>query len=116
MPANNAVPATATVRTSSARLKHFLIDSLSPLLPRLGGVDDWLSRARDALADAAGVRSEELELTDSDVRALLDVARIAAHESGERTNAPLLCYLVGRAQASGRSLDELADAVRASTV
>jgi hypothetical protein len=39
---------------------------------------------------------------------------VAAHESGERTNAPLLCYLVGRAQ-NGASLDDLAEAVRRST-
>jgi hypothetical protein len=45
---------------------------------------------------------------------LLDLARIAAHTSGERTNAPLLCYLVGRAQGS-EELDALAEAVRRST-
>jgi hypothetical protein len=44
----------------------------------------------------------------------LSLARIAAHDSGERTNAPLLCYLVGRAQ-NGASLYELAEAVRRST-
>jgi hypothetical protein len=53
-------------------------------------------------------------LTDAEADTLLDLARIAAHKSGERTNAPLLCYLVGRAQGS-RALDELADAVRRST-
>jgi hypothetical protein len=41
-------------------------------------------------------------------------ARIAAHVSEERTNAPLICYLIGRAQ-GGRLLDELAEAVRRST-
>ncbi len=45
---------------------------------------------------------------------LLDLARIAAHNSGERTNAPLLCYLVGRAQGN-TPLDDLADAVRSSS-
>jgi len=77
-------------------------------------VDQWLTQARDALARASGVPAEELELDDEDVRSLLELARVAAHESGERTNAPLLCYLVGRAQ-NGASLDELADAVRRST-
>jgi Domain of unknown function (DUF6457) len=77
-------------------------------------VDAWLADARDALARAAGVPPETLELGDGDVATLLDLARIAAHESGERTNAPLLCYLVGRAQGD-RDLDELADAVRRST-
>jgi uncharacterized protein DUF6457 len=74
-------------------------------------VDAWLADARDALAQAAGVSPAELELTNEDVRTLLDLARIAAHESGERTNAPLLCYLVGRAQGE-RDLDELAAAIR----
>jgi Domain of unknown function (DUF6457) len=73
-------------------------------------VDPWLSNARDAIAGAAGLEPPQLELSDADIRTLLDLARIAAHVSGERTNAPLLCYLVGRAQGS-RQLDELADAV-----
>jgi Domain of unknown function (DUF6457) len=77
-------------------------------------VDAWLAEARDALAAAAGVPSERLDLSDDDVAVLLDLARIAAHESGERTNAPLLCYLVGRAQGDA-GLGELADAVRRST-
>jgi Domain of unknown function (DUF6457) len=77
-------------------------------------VDAWLTEARDALARAAGVPAEALELGDDEVATLLDLARIAAHESGERTNAPLLCYLVGRAQGD-RDLDELADAVRRSS-
>jgi Domain of unknown function (DUF6457) len=77
-------------------------------------VDAWLADARDALASAAGVSAERLELSDDDVALLLDLARIAAHESGERTNAPLLCYLVGRAQGDA-GLGDLADAVRRST-
>jgi hypothetical protein len=77
-------------------------------------MDAWLTRARDALAGAAEVSPEQLELDDGDAAALLDLARIAAHESGERTNAPLLCYLVGRAQGVA-SVDELAEAVRGQT-
>jgi hypothetical protein len=76
-------------------------------------MDDWLTEARDALAEAAGVPAEKLELDDEQTRTLLDLARIAAHESGERTNAPLLCYLVGRAQGDA-DLDTLADALRTS--
>jgi hypothetical protein len=63
------------------------------------------------VAAAAGVSPGELELDGEAVQTLLDVARIAAHESGERTNAPLLCYLLGRAEGMA-SLDELAAAVR----
>ena len=76
-------------------------------------MDAWLTLARDALAAAAGVPASELEHSDDDVRELLELARIAAHDSGERTNAPLLCYLVGRAQGSA-SLDALAEAIRSS--
>jgi hypothetical protein len=74
-------------------------------------VDQWLTAARDALAETAAIPAEELELDDADARTLLQLARIAAHESGDRTNAPLLCYLVGRAQPHAR-LEDLATAVR----
>ena len=75
-------------------------------------MDTWLQDARDAVAAAAGIPPEQVELSDGEAATLLDLARVAAHESGERTNAPLLCYLVGRAQAGGADLDTLADAVR----
>lgn len=77
-------------------------------------MDAWLTEVRDALANAAGVAPEELELDDEQERILLDLARIAAHDSGERTNAPLLCYLVGRARREV-DLQTLADAVRSSS-
>jgi Domain of unknown function (DUF6457) len=77
-------------------------------------VDAWLTEARDALARASGVSPATLELDEEETATLLDLARIAAHDSGERTNAPLLCYLVGRAQ-NGAPLDDLADVVRRST-
>ena len=76
-------------------------------------MDEWLNRTRDAIA-TEDVDPALLELSDADADTLLDLARIAAHVSGERTNAPLLCYLIGRAQ-GGRPLDELAEAVRRST-
>jgi hypothetical protein len=79
-------------------------------------VDQWLTDARDAVAGAAGLRPDELELSSEASQQLLELARIAAHESGERTNAPLLCYLAGRAQERGGvGLDELLDAVRSSS-
>jgi hypothetical protein len=77
-------------------------------------MDAWLREARDTLARTAGISPERLSLDDEETRTLLDLARIAAHDSGERTNAPLLCYLVGLAR-SGSELDELADAVRRSS-
>jgi hypothetical protein len=76
-------------------------------------MDAWLTQARDAIAAASGMPASELELDEDAIRDLLDLARIAAHESGERTNAPLLCYLVGRAAGSA-SLAEVSAAVRSS--
>jgi Domain of unknown function (DUF6457) len=74
-------------------------------------MDEWLTRRSDALAAASGTAPTELALTDSDVATILDLAGLAAHESGERTNAPLLCYLIGKA-AVRADLDTLAAAVR----
>ncbi len=78
-------------------------------------MDPWLAKAADALHEEANVPREALELSDDEVATLLDMARIAAHESGERTNAPLLCYLLGLSAAGAKSLEQLADAVRRSS-
>jgi Domain of unknown function (DUF6457) len=69
-------------------------------------MNEWLTR--QAVALGAG------ELSDAEQETLLDLARIAAHESGDRTNAPLLCFLLGRAQGE-KSLDELAEIVRSTS-
>ena len=75
-------------------------------------MDGWLSSARDRLAQATGEDSSSLELNEADSQELLELARVAAHESGERTNAPLLCYLVGLARGSrGGDLADIVDAV-----
>lgn len=74
-------------------------------------MDDWLEGARSRLVEASGLPPDELELDDEDAARLLDLARIAAHESGERTNAPLLCYLVGVAS-RGADVEALAAALR----
>ncbi len=57
-------------------------------------MNDWLRETNDALAALAG--TDAAGLTDDEARALLDLARVASHTSGDRTNAPLLCYLIGR--------------------
>jgi hypothetical protein len=75
-------------------------------------VDDWLRQARDRLAAAAGEDPASLDLTQEEIDELLELARVAAHESGERINAPLLCYLVGLVHA--RQGGELADHVDAA--
>lgn len=78
-------------------------------------MNDWLSQQADALALASDVPVNVLELTDADMATILDIARIAAHEGGDRTNAPLLCYLLGLCRATGKSLDELAELVRSTS-
>lgn len=71
-------------------------------------MNEWIA----AQARALGVD----DLTPDEVSLLLHLAGHAAHDSGARTNAPLLCYLLGRAQASeGRSLDELAKIVQSTS-
>jgi hypothetical protein len=69
-------------------------------------VNEWLA----ARADALGVDP----LTPDEISLLLHLAGDAAHESGQRTNAPLLCYLVGRAQGT-RSLQDLAELVKSTS-
>jgi hypothetical protein len=74
-------------------------------------VDEWLREARDKLAAAVDADPSGYELSGDAVDELLELARIAAHDSGERINAPLLCYLVGLAHGRrGGDLGELVDA------
>jgi Domain of unknown function (DUF6457) len=74
-------------------------------------VHEWLDSARVRLARAVGDDPSAYELDEDDVADILDLARVAAHESGERTNAPLLSYLVGlaRARHPDRELTGLVD-------
>ena len=70
-------------------------------------MDDWLKQV------ASAIGSDDA-LSDEDADALLQIARIAAHESGDRRNAPLLTYLIGRAHGD-RQLNEILEAVRGSS-
>jgi len=70
-------------------------------------MDDWLQRV------AAAVGSDE-ELSEDDADALLKIARVAAHEGGDRRNAPLLTYLIGRSRGD-TPLSEILEAVRGSS-
>lgn len=68
-------------------------------------MNDWLegAAARLELAGRGGGG-----VTDEEAAALLELARVAARESGDRTNAPLVCYLAGLAHArAGGSLATL---------
>lgn len=75
-------------------------------------MEEWLGAARVTLAERAGGEVGDFELTQAEIDGLLDLARIAARESGERVTAPLICYLVGLARARhGAELDDLVDAL-----
>jgi hypothetical protein len=78
-------------------------------------VNDWLSARADALAERSGVDRAALELSDEEIEGLLELAGHAAHESGTRTNAPLLCYLVGLARSGSASLNELDETIRSTS-
>ncbi len=70
---------------------------------------DWLEEFRKRL-ETGVVDAGDLSLSEkADIGRLLELARVAAHESGDRTNAPLACYLVGLAV--GRSRSTVAEAV-----
>jgi hypothetical protein len=77
-------------------------------------VNDWLSERADALSRATGVDRTAFDLSDDDVERLLELAGYAAHSTDLRTNAPILCYLVGVARGRGTTLDEL-DRIARST-
>lgn len=75
----------------------------------------WLDDITRRIADAHGLDAASIGLIDGDAETLLDLAGVAAHSTGERTNAPLLCHVLGRARALGVPLDELARTVRSLT-
>jgi Domain of unknown function (DUF6457) len=65
------------------------------------------------LEDAAAKLGGDLNLSAEEQETLLDLARVAAHTSGDRRNAPLATYLVGLARGRGdsRSVEELAEQI-----
>jgi hypothetical protein len=73
---------------------------------------EWISEMTAAIAQATGLDADDLGVDAATAQELLDLAGVAAHASGERTNAPLLCHVLGRAVARGASLDVCARAVR----
>ena len=79
---------------------------------RSAPVNDWLDPACARLAAALGDDEALYALSEKDVENLLELARVAAHGSGDRTNAPLASYLVGLAHGRHpeRTLRELIDA------
>ncbi len=65
-------------------------------------MDEWLAEKHRALAQAVP-EVKRAGLSEAEVDHLLDLARVAAHESGDRRNAPLLAYLVGFAHGADPS-------------
>ncbi len=72
----------------------------------------WLEQMGERLATTSGQAAGSLAVTPDHARALLELAGVAAHSSGNRTNAPLLCYVLGLAVGRGARFSELAEAVR----
>ena len=74
-------------------------------------MNEWLDDTATKLAAATGDDVTVFELTAEEQRALLELARVAAHESGARVNAPLATFLAGvaRGRHPERSLAELLD-------
>jgi len=75
----------------------------------------WLRESVGSIAERTGFHVEDLLPSSDERRALLDIARVAAHTSGERTNAPLLCYVLGRAVERGVPLADAIAAVKEAT-
>lgn len=72
---------------------------------------DWMHEVIESIATQTKLRAESLSVPPSEVTGLLDVARIAAHVSGDRTNAPILCYVLGLAVARGARFEDVVSIV-----
>ena len=72
----------------------------------------WIDDLTNQIAVAHGLDPESISVSDSEALVLLDLAGLAAHSSGARTNAPLLCHVLGRARSQGVSLEALSQTVR----
>jgi Domain of unknown function (DUF6457) len=71
----------------------------------------WLEKTQAEIAGSVGDDAAAYGLSKRDIEELLELAGVAAHESGARTNAPLTAYLVGLAR--GRHPDQsLSDLVQ----
>jgi hypothetical protein len=73
---------------------------------------EWLDDAQGRIAKLVGDDASDYALSDADADRLLALAGVAAHTSGERTNAPLVTFLTGFAlgRHAERTLDEVARA------
>ncbi|MGZ4292351.1 MAG: DUF6457 domain-containing protein [Gaiellaceae bacterium] len=70
-------------------------------------MNDWLMHMANELGCDETLDNEEMN-------ALLAIARIAAHTSDDRRNAPLLTYLIGRSRGD-RPLSEILTQVQSAS-
>jgi hypothetical protein len=70
---------------------------------------EWLEAASRRLSEGVNDDPELYRFDEGEIDLILDLAGVAAHEGGHKTNAPLLSYLVGLAHGRhpGASLAEL---------
>ena len=74
----------------------------------------WIDDLTAQIAKEHSLDSQSISVTESEAEMLLELAGLAAHSSGARTNAPLLCHVLGRARSQGISLEALSETVRAA--
>ncbi len=74
----------------------------------------WIDQITKQIAEAHSLNQESISVTESEAEVLLELAGLAAHSSGARTNAPLLCHVLGRARSQGISLEALRETVQAA--
>jgi hypothetical protein len=77
-------------------------------LDRLLALAAAAERKQWSLAPTSGLVPGDLTLDERTAATMLELARIAAHTSGARTNAPLLSYLAGLAVGQGAKINDLA--------
>ena len=71
----------------------------------------WITDMTTRIARSTGIDEGLLAIDADDAEELLRLAGVAAHTSGDRTNAPLLCHVLGRGSRSAAPLDSLARVV-----
>jgi hypothetical protein len=76
---------------------------------------DWITEITLHLASVLKIDAADLLIDEITKETMLELAGVAAHASGDRTNAPLLCHVLGRAAARGADLDACAQAVHEFT-
>jgi hypothetical protein len=75
----------------------------------------WIADMTSRIARSTGIDEGTLTIGADEAEELLRLAGVAAHTSGDRTNAPLLCHVLGRAVALGAPLDSLAQVIDSAT-